>query len=115
MNSRKVLIIDDELDLCHLMKSFLQSLGFKVYTAYTWTEGLQTIRTVSPEVIFLDNNLPDAFGWDHIDEIQQIVPSCQITLMSGFKNSNDLKPNHNVHILDKPISLPKLSKHLSNV
>jgi len=115
MDSRSVLIIDDEKDLCHLMKSFLQPLGFKVYTAYTWTEGLATIHTVSPDVIFLDNNLPDGFGWDHINEIRQLLPSCQITLMSGFKNSNDLRPNHNVYVLDKPISLQKLSKHLSNV
>ena len=115
MNSRKVLIIDDELDLCHLMKSFIQPLGFKVYTASTWQEGLATIHTVFPEVIFLDNNLPDGFGWDHIHEIQELVPNCQITLMSAFKNASDLDPNPGVHVLEKPISLQKLSKHLSVV
>lgn len=115
MIARKVLIIDDEQDLCHLMKSFLLPLGFIVYTAHTLRDGLQAVRNVSPEIIFLDNNLPDGFGWDHIHEMQEVVPDCNITLMSAFKNSNDVKQNQDVHILEKPISLNRLTTHLEKM
>lgn len=115
MTTRKVLIIDDEQDLCHLMKSFLLSLGYTVYTAHTLKDGLQAVKNIEPEIIFLDNNLPDGFGWDHITEMQEVVPECNITLMSAFKNSNHIKHNLDVPILEKPISLNRLTLHLRNM
>jgi two-component system, OmpR family, response regulator len=115
MTTRKVLIIDDEQDLCHLMKSFLLPLGFTVYTAHTLKDGLDAVKNVSPEIIFLDNNLPDGFGWDHITEMKEAVPECNITLMSAFKNANHIKHNEDIHILEKPISLNRLTVHLGNM
>ena len=65
-----VVIIDDEPDSCLLWKAFLTQLQYNVFTALTLREGLALLDSVRPDVIFLDNNLPDGLGWDHLGEIR---------------------------------------------
>ena len=77
MALKKILIVDDEDDLRSLLKAFLIPLNYDVFTASTLGEGLKMIPQVKPDIIFLDNNLPDGLGWDKIDVIQQQVPRVQ--------------------------------------
>ena len=55
----KVLIIDDEKDLCLLIKAYLSRKNCDVHTAYTLSEGLMQVDQFLPDILFLDNNLPD--------------------------------------------------------
>lgn len=111
MVPQKVLIIDDEEDLCHLMKSFFAPQGYEVQTAYTLNEGLDLVRSMSPDILFIDNNLPDGLGWEKVDYIRSILPLCKITLISAYKTLSD-KSQTNIPILEKPISLSILKSYL---
>ncbi len=73
MIPQKVLIIDDEEDLCHLMKSFFVPLGYEVQAAYTLSDGLDLVRSMLPDFIFIDNNLPDGLGWEKVDYIRSVL------------------------------------------
>ena len=64
MSRKKIVIIDDEEDLCHLMKTYFLELDHDVYLANTLSGGLSLIEEVSPDVVFIDNNLPDGLGWE---------------------------------------------------
>jgi DNA-binding response OmpR family regulator len=109
---KKVLIIDDEMDSCHLLKAFLTTLGFEVYIAFTLKEGLRLIDTISPCIIFLDNNLPDGLGWEHIDFIRSQLPDCKINLISAYEYNAHKLNGTGVEVLEKPISLSKLRSYL---
>ena len=61
MKKKKVLIIDDEEDFGMLMKRFFSQKNYDVYVAYTISDGMKLLNEVLPDIIFLDNNLPD--GW----------------------------------------------------
>lgn len=111
MIPQKVLIIDDEEDLCHLMKSFFAPLGYEVQTAYTLNDGLSLVRSMLPDILFIDNNLPDGLGWEKVEYIRSILPSCKITLISAYKTVSD-KVQNNIPILEKPISLSNLKNYL---
>jgi len=111
MIPQKVLIIDDEEDLCHLMKSFFAPLGYEVQAAYTLRDGLDLVRSMLPDFIFIDNNLPDGLGWEKVDYIRSILPACQITLISAYKTVSD-RGQSNIPILEKPISLSILRNYL---
>jgi|GEM_PF-197051 len=112
MISRKALIIDDEEDFCSLMKSFLTQKTYEVHTSLTLKEGLHLAREVDPDILFIDNNLPDGLGWEHIGFIQSILPSCRIVLMSAYNATLTLQiPELNasrVIIIEKPISFNAL-------
>lgn len=113
MDHKKILVVDDEDDLRGLLKAFLSSLKYDVYTAATLKEALRVIPEVRPDIIFLDNNLPDGLGWDKIDIIQQTVPECKINLISAFKFVPDnLRNNSTIRVIEKPISFSMLRSYL---
>jgi DNA-binding response OmpR family regulator len=62
MTKLKVLMIDDEVDYCQIMKNFFTKRNYEVYLAYTLNDGLNLLNSVRPDILFLDNNLPDGQG-----------------------------------------------------
>jgi two-component system, OmpR family, response regulator len=113
MALKKILIVDDEDDLRSLLKAFLIPLNYDVFTASTLGEGLKMVPQIKPDIIFLDNNLPDGLGWDKIDVIQQQVPQCKINLISAFKFIPEkLRGRESVRLIEKPISFSMLRQYL---
>jgi DNA-binding response OmpR family regulator len=115
MEVKKILIIEDEIDLCHLMKTFFVKRGFDVFLSHSIQEGLKMARSVQPHAIFLDNNLPDGNGWNYVNEILHDVPHCKITLISAFKGKDPSVESTNVKILEKPFSIKQLSHYLNKL
>jgi two-component system, OmpR family, response regulator len=110
---KKILIIDDERDLCILLRSYLVPLKYEVHIAYTLAEGIQKLEGISPDIIFLDNNLPDGLGWDKVDYIHQNFPSSTINLMSAYRGfPSELNGHPAIKFLEKPISLGSLKNYL---
>lgn len=108
----KVLIIDDELDSCILLRAFLTHLKYDVYTALTLGEGLKLLQGVSPSIIFLDNNLPDGLGWNEVDNIRAKLPDCRIYLVSAYQFDEQKINPKGVKVFQKPFSLVNIKKHL---
>ncbi len=57
--SQKILIVDDATDFCLIMKNYFVKKGFAVTLASTLKEGMEAIREIKPDILFLNNNLPD--------------------------------------------------------
>ena len=113
MASKKILIIDDEEDLRKLLKTFLIPLNYDVHTASTLAEGLELLSEIKPDIIFLDNNLPDGLGWDKLEIIQQYAPQCKINLISAFKFVPEaVRGNEAIRLIEKPISFAMLRSYL---
>jgi two-component system, OmpR family, response regulator len=115
MSRKKIVIIDDEEDLCHLMKTYFLELQHDVFLANTLGTGLSLIKEVSPDVVFIDNNLPDGLGWEKMSYLLQEFPSCRINLISAYHYlPPDLKNTggQSVTILEKPLRLNTLKDYL---
>ena len=114
MSRKKIVIIDDEEDLCHLMKTYFLELDHDVFLANTLGSGLSLIREVSPDVVFIDNNLPDGLGWEKMSFLMAEYPRCKINLISAYDYlPPDLKPdNHTVSIIEKPLRLNTLKDYI---
>jgi two-component system OmpR family response regulator len=115
MSRKKIVIIDDEEDLCHLMKTYFLDLNHDVYLANTLSAGLSLIEEVSPDVLFIDNNLPDGLGWEKLAFLMTHYPSCKINLISAYDYlPPDLahRNNNTVNILEKPLSLNTLKDYI---
>jgi two-component system, OmpR family, response regulator len=114
MSKKKVVIIDDEEDLCHLMKTYLSDLNYDVFLAYTLGSGLNLMSEVSPDVVFIDNNLPDGLGWEKMNFLMENYPNCKINLISAYRSKapNELPETRSIQILEKPLSLNILKNYL---
>lgn len=115
MSRKKIVIIDDEEDLCHLMKTYFLELNHDVFLANTLGSGLSLMKEVSPDVLFIDNNLPDGLGWEKMNYLQETFPDCKINLISAYdylppeiKN----RESKTINILEKPLRLNTLKDYL---
>jgi two-component system OmpR family response regulator len=111
---KKVLIIDDEEDTCLLLKRYLSRCNCEVYTAYSLKQGLEQLSTLSPDILFLDNNLPDGFGWDQSTTLLNKYPKLELHLISAYDNQlmDYNKEKQKIKVWQKPFSLKKLDEVL---
>ncbi|HTQ64534.1 MAG TPA: response regulator [Puia sp.] len=113
-SNKKVLIIDDETDFCLLLKNYFARRNYEVHISHTLKEGLRTLESIQPDIIFLDNNLPDGLGWEKTEYILQKYENSQLNLISAYQYSSSILTKFPaVKIWEKPISLNELNNYLS--
>lgn len=102
----RILIIDDEIDLSLLLKSYFVRKNNDVTIAHSLSEGLKLIPELKPDMLVLDNNLPDGTGWKEAPVIASNHPSIFIYLVSAYHPSRPEMPKDaRFKILEKPVSL----------
>ena len=67
----KVLVIDDDIKLCRLLKDYLNPMGFRVEAAHSGTEGLKKALSGDFHVIFLDVMLPEMDGFVVLKQLRK--------------------------------------------
>lgn len=60
--AKKILIVDDEVKIVEVVKSYLLNSGYQVYEAYNGTDALSLFDKVNPSLVILDLMLPDISG-----------------------------------------------------
>ncbi len=69
----RILIVDDESDLCHLIKTALAKEGFsEVEMAGSVKEGWEKFNSFNPDIAILDIMLPDGEGYDLCNKIREV-------------------------------------------
>src|SRR3954453_8984778 len=110
MSKKKILIIDDEVDLSMLLKSYFSNKKYEVYYAYSLDTGIKLLEEIHPDIVFLDNNLPDGSGWSTADQILEKPPGLQLNLISTHQNDLIKKEKPSIRIWEKPLKLTELCK-----
>jgi DNA-binding response OmpR family regulator len=79
--SRKILVVDDELKMVKLVRTYLEGAGFKVIVAYDGQEALTVFRHEQPDLIVLDLMMPKIDGLDVARTIRRTsdVPIVMLT------------------------------------
>lgn len=109
MNVQKALIIDDELDTCFLLSMALKKCGIPTLTAHSLKEGFEKLKSEKPQLVFLDNNLPDGLGIEQIQKIKIAFPNIKlvmITAISALKEKAILLGAN--FFIEKPLDLSKI-------
>ncbi len=60
----RILVVDDDKQIVRLVRSYLESAGMTVFSAYDGDEAMQAIRYERPDLIVLDLMLPKRDGWE---------------------------------------------------
>lgn len=108
MKTKRILIIDDEVDFTYLLKRFFERKQCSVDIAHNLAEGIKKLDNTEPYYILLDNNLPDGLGWEKANHIVSKHPNSKLLLMSGAVTQ--LSNGEAYTILEKPFSLNELDK-----
>ena len=74
-NKFKVLIIEDEANICSFIQTLLETNGYQALVAQTCVMGMTMFISYNPDLVILDLGLPDRDGLDAIRSIRQILYS----------------------------------------
>lgn len=85
--AKKVLIIEDEGDMCLLLNIMLNGKEMELDHVKTLASAEEYLQKQQPPVVILDNKLPDGFGIDFINFIKTNHPSAKIIMISGYDGS----------------------------
>jgi two-component system, OmpR family, response regulator len=81
--AKKILIIEDEGDMCLLLNIMLDGKGMEVDHVKTLAAAEEYLQKEQPSVVILDNRLPDGFGIDFIPLLKKNFPQVKIIAISG--------------------------------
>ena len=87
LKNLKVLIIDDELDICYLLSGLLRQKKFRTAYVNNLSDAITALRNDLPSLLFLDNHLPDGFGLDFIHHIKTNYPSIKIIMITAHDSA----------------------------
>lgn len=88
-NTPQALIIDDETDICYLLKGILKHKNIDAAYVGTLAEGKQYLRQHDPSIIFIDNHLPDGYGIEQVRSLKNLHPFCKIVMITAHDTSTD--------------------------
>ncbi len=88
MPENRILIIDDEIDVCNFFSRLLSRKGYQVVTATNQQEASRAIETDRFSVAMVDLKLPDTDGLSLLRQIKAAQPSCEVIIMTGFSTVN---------------------------
>lgn len=82
----RVLVVDDELDICMMVCTHLKKLQFETQYALSVKEAISKMDTSSYQLLFIDIDLIDGSGFDVISHIQKAKSNLKIIVISAYHN-----------------------------
>ncbi|MDN3205226.1 sigma-54-dependent transcriptional regulator [Algoriphagus sediminis] len=83
---KRILIIDDEQDICTLLKRFFQKKGFEVDTSLSGKEGIKSIQNGEFDLVICDFRLPDHTGLEILERIKILQKNLQVIIITGYSD-----------------------------
>jgi len=84
MSNLKILVVDDEQLICWSFKQQLDKKGYFVFTAGSAEDGLAKFEKEMPEIVFVDNRLPNMQGIEFLSKIKEIESSTYVVFMTAY-------------------------------
>lgn len=114
---KSVLVIDDENDLCDLITMVLNKEGFLVSCAHSLEQASEMLPT-RPDIVLLDNNLPDGTGLDYL-QMHPVEFMNSYVVMISADPSKELQKRASYEgiqdFLAKPFSMSRMKEILKGV
>ena len=79
----RILIIDDERSIRNSMKDILTFEGHEVLVAENGLEGLVTLKSEKPEIVFCDIKMPKMEGIEVLERIKEFSRETPVIMISG--------------------------------
>lgn len=114
----KVLIVDDEKEICLLLSHMLSKMGHETSSAVSLGEGRSKLSKVHPQVVFLDLFLPDGNGLSLIPEVRREAPNIKIIINSAYDGEQERQSAIDAgadYFMSKPFNREMLGKALAHI
>ncbi len=110
---KKMLVVDDETEICDFLKSFFEERDFEVRTANSGESALDEIEKVKPQVILLDVHMPGMDGMNALRQIKAKFPHIKVIMVTALETREKIEEAIRLgadNYITKPLSLEYLEK-----
>ncbi len=114
----KILIVDDNKDLCENLSDILELKGYEVMGVYDGYQAVEAVKNDGFNIVLLDIKMPGINGIDTLKILKQIAPDIVVILITAFADDifyrEGLK-NSDFKVIQKPIDIDMLLIELENI
>lgn len=118
--AKKILIIDDEPNICSVVSQFFEKKGFTAITAESGKEGIEIANQLVPDLILLDINMPKMDGFAVLVKLKndQRTMSIPVVMLTG--RSDDIaklsaSALSSEYYITKPCDLEELDSKIKQI
>ena len=109
----KILIVDDEIEICNIFSDFFTPKGYEVIKAISGADAIEKVKSQKPSLVFLDIRMPQMDGLQVLKQIKEIDKSIPVVMVTVLKDEATAKKAMRMGASDyitKPISFDYLEK-----
>ncbi|MES2431888.1 MAG: sigma-54 dependent transcriptional regulator [Bacteroidota bacterium] len=83
---KRILIIDDDLDMCNLLNRFLTRNDYEVDQAHSGAKGIEKFKQGEFDIVICDYRLGDKEGKEVLEEIRVVDPNAIVLIITGYSD-----------------------------
>ena len=107
----KLLIVDDEVEICDFLKMFFEERDFDVEVAYNGIDALQKTASFQPSAILLDIKIPGIDGLEVLKRVKAQYPAIRVLMVTALETNEKINEALRLgadNYITKPLSLEYL-------
>ncbi len=108
---KRLLVVDDEEEICDFLKSFFEDRQYAVETAHSGVQALEKVRKFNPHVVLLDIQMPEMDGMKALKIIKQENPHIKVIMVTAVETQEKIEESIRLgadNYITKPLSLEYL-------
>ena len=86
MIKSRILIVDDEEEICDMLADFLQDHGYETFIATTGSESLALVKAARPHLMLLDIRMPEMSGIDILRDVRSVDKEIGVIMITGYQD-----------------------------
>ena len=107
----KLLVVDDEVEICDFLKSFFEERNYEVKAASSGQAALDTVEQFKPHVILLDIKMPAMDGIQVLKAVKKKYPRIKVIMVTALETRDKIEECLRLgadNYITKPLSLEYL-------
>ena len=110
----RIMVVDDEMDICNFVKSFFEVRGFAVITALNGDEAMAKLERERPDLILLDVMMRRTReGLEYLPKIKAKLPPVKVLMVTGVEDGDSAEEAKKLGAEDY-ITKPLVLEYLEN-
>ncbi len=113
MNKKKILVIDDQIELCSILERFFCKRGYDVRSAYSGTEAIVLLKNEEFDLVLSDYVMPKVSGYDVAKFLDTLEKRPKIGIITGSSELIHTKERDEMKVsfvISKPFDLSELER-----
>jgi len=86
----KILIVDDEIDVCDFVKHFFEERNFRVFTALNGSDALRIVKKDKPQLVLLDMRMKGMDGIETLRDIRTVDKKVKVVMVTAISDKDKM-------------------------